>query len=304
MMKVKLYLLLTQKNEKQFFESNLKRQELSKERNTLVHLAVKRIYSGGGFQGAIGNVSRSTGAFTTLTANSTVTLSPGANVTLSPTGSGTVTLSPAGGGSINNMSIGATTASTGRFTGLTTTSNATIAGTLGVNGNVTLGNATSDSTTVSGSLQINSGFNHNSTGYTRIARGTNAQRGTGVDGAIRYNTDIDSPEFSDGNTWRAIRPGFYYTDVSSNITASVWNCYFVDTAGGARTVTLPNSGLIKGDTIRFMDLRKTFDSNALTISRNGQPLQGDAANLTVNTEGAAFELVWHSTTYGWRIFSI
>ena len=85
----------------------------------------KRVYSGGGFQGAIGNVSRSSGQFTTLDANSTVTLNPGANVTISPTGTGTVTVSPAGGGSINNMSIGATTASTGRFTTVTATSTST-----------------------------------------------------------------------------------------------------------------------------------------------------------------------------------
>ena len=87
----------------------------------------KRIYSGGGFVGAIGNVSRSTGQFTTLDANSTVTLSPGANVTISPSGSGTVTLSPAGGGSINNMSIGASTRSTGQFTSLDVSGNLDVA---------------------------------------------------------------------------------------------------------------------------------------------------------------------------------
>ena len=265
----------------------------------------KRIYAGGGFQGAVGNVSANTGAFTTLTASSTVTLSPGANVTLSPTGSGTVTLSPAGGGSINNMSIGATTASTGRFTSGTFTSNVSVSGTLGVDGNATLGNATSDSHTVNGSLTITSGFNHNITGYTQIARGTTAQRGTGVDGALRYNTDIDCIEFSDGSSWRAAGQGFYYSDVTSNITAAIWNCYFVDTSGGVRTITLPAAtGLIKGDTIRFLDLRKTFDSNELIVARNGNPIQGDAADLTVNTEGAAFDLIWHGTTYGWRIFSV
>ena len=259
----------------------------------------------GSLQGTpIGSTTRSSGAFTTLTANSTVTLSPSANVTLSPTGSGTVTLSPAGGGSINNMSVGATTASTGRFTTGTFTSNVGVTGTLTVDGNVTLGNATSDSVDINGSLTVDNGFNHNSTGATRIARGTNAQRPTGLDGYIRYNTDIDAPEFSDGTTWRALGPGFLYSDVSSNITAAVWNCYFVDTAAGARTITLPNSGLIKGDTIRFFDLRKTFDSNVLTVARNGQTIQGDAADLTVNTEGAAFDLVYHGTTYGWRIFSI
>ena len=87
----------------------------------------KRIYSGGGFVGAIGNVSRSTGQFTSLDANSTVTLSPGANVTISPSGSGTVTLSPAGGGSINNMSIGASTRSTAQFTSLDVSGNLDVA---------------------------------------------------------------------------------------------------------------------------------------------------------------------------------
>ena len=263
----------------------------------------KKVYSGGGF---IGNISGGTGSFTTLTASSTVTLSPGANVTLSPTGSGTVTLAPAGGGSINNMSIGASTASTGKFTTITTTSNVAITGNLGFTGNGTFGNATGDNHTINGSVTITNGFNHNITGYTRIARGTTAQRGTGVDGAIRYNTSFDVPEFGDGSTWRALGPGFYYSDVSSNITAAVWNCYFVDTNGGARTITMPGStGLLKGDTIRFLDLRKTFDSNALTIARaSGQEIQGDAANMTVTTEGAAFDLIWHGTTYGWRIFSI
>ena len=56
----------------------------------------------------------------TFTANSTVTLSPAnASVAISPTGTGTVTINPATAGTINNMSIGATTASTGAFTTIT-----------------------------------------------------------------------------------------------------------------------------------------------------------------------------------------
>lgn len=88
----------------------------------------KRVYSGGGFVGAIGNVSRSSGAFTSLSATSTVGFSPAnANVTISPSGTGTVTMSPAGGGSINNMSIGATTRSTGAFTSLDVSGNLDVA---------------------------------------------------------------------------------------------------------------------------------------------------------------------------------
>ena len=88
----------------------------------------KRVYSGGGFVGAIGNVSRSTGAFTTLSATSTVSFSPAnANLTFRPSGTGTVTMSPAGGGSINNMSIGASTRSTGKFTSLDVSGNLDVA---------------------------------------------------------------------------------------------------------------------------------------------------------------------------------
>jgi hypothetical protein len=67
----------------------------------------------------IGTTTRAAGNFTSLDANSTVGLSPlNANVTLSPTGSGTVTINPATSGTIDNTSVGATTASTGRFTTL------------------------------------------------------------------------------------------------------------------------------------------------------------------------------------------
>jgi hypothetical protein len=69
---------------------------------------------------AIGSTTPNTGAFTILTVNSASTSA----VTLSPTGSGTVTISPTTAGTINNMSIGATTAASGRFTGVTATSQA------------------------------------------------------------------------------------------------------------------------------------------------------------------------------------
>jgi hypothetical protein len=66
---------------------------------------------------SIGVTTAAAGRFTTLTTTSTATLSPAnASVLLQPTGTGTVTIAPATAGTINNMSIGATTATTGRFT--------------------------------------------------------------------------------------------------------------------------------------------------------------------------------------------
>jgi hypothetical protein len=69
--------------------------------------------------GAIGSTTPNTGAFTTLTANQAVTLSPAnANVVISPSGTGLVTINPATAGSMDNVTIGATTAKAGTFTQL------------------------------------------------------------------------------------------------------------------------------------------------------------------------------------------
>ena len=70
----------------------------------------------------------------TLTANSTVALSPAsANVTISPTGTGNVVMAPAGtllNNTIDNVTIGATTPGTATFTTLTVNTSLTGNGTV------------------------------------------------------------------------------------------------------------------------------------------------------------------------------
>jgi hypothetical protein len=91
--------------------------------------------------------------------------------------------------------------------------------------------------------------------------------------------------------------------IAANFAAIAGNDYFVDTASSAVTMTLP-AAASTGDRIRVFDLRKTFDTNNLTVDRNGHLIQGDADNLTVATESAAFDLVYSGATYGWRIFAV
>lgn len=107
---------------------------------------------------------------------------------------------------------------------------------------------------------------------------------------------------SGNTTWEPAKT-FEYSVQSTSFSAVAFGGYFVNTASGGVTVTLPGSPST-GDTIRVIDVAKTFDSNACTIARNGQLIQGDAADMTVNTESAAFELIYSNSTYGWRIFSI
>lgn len=92
-------------------------------------------------------------------------------------------------------------------------------------------------------------------------------------------------------------------EVITTINADSNKVYFVDTSATAVTMTLPANPSM-GDMLRIFDVNNTFDSNNLTIDRNGNPIMGAADNLTVDTEGAAFELVYYNSVQGWRLFTI
>jgi hypothetical protein len=96
--------------------------------------------------------------------------------------------------------------------------------------------------------------------------------------------------------------GQYY-EISSNTTAIASRYYMVNTSGGAITLTLPASPTM-GDTVRVLDATSSFGTNNLTIGRNANKIQGDAADMTVSTTDAAFDLVYYNATYGWRLFSV
>ena len=75
--------------------------------------------------------------------------------------------------------------------------------------------------------------------------------------------------------------------------------YFVDTDSvGAVTATLPGSPSA-GDTIAFKDYAANFGTNALTIARNGNNIQGVANNSEISTNRASIVLVYIDATKGW-----
>ena len=90
---------------------------------------------------------------------------------------------------------------------------------------------------------------------------------------------------------------------SSNATMSASNGYFVDTSGGAKTMTLPSSATL-GDTIRINDLAGSFSTNNLTVARNGHKIQGIADNLLVDVDQSSFGLVYSNSTYGWKVLEL
>src|SRR5210317_2357035 len=89
-------------------------------------------------------------------------------------------------------------------------------------------------------------------------------------------------------------------DGSTTTSAVAGNGYFIDTTSATHTITLPGSPTL-GDEISIIDYAGTFDTNALTVGRNGNPIQGSAADLTVSTERAGFTLVYVDGTQGWLL---
>jgi hypothetical protein len=109
---------------------------------------------------------------------------------------------------------------------------------------------------------------------------------TNGSGALSFAT------VSGGAAWQAVQ--------TSGFTAVAKQGYFCNTTSSAFTVTLPASATI-GDFISFIDYAGTFDTNNLTIARNGHKIQGDASDLTVATERAGFTLVYVDATQGWLL---
>ena len=72
----------------------------------------------------------------------------------------------------------------------------------------------------------------------------------------------------------------------------------VDTSASTVTVNLPASPSI-GNEVHFIDSKNFFNSNNLTIGRNGSNILGSASNLVVSVNGAAFTLVYVNTARGW-----
>jgi len=90
---------------------------------------------------------------------------------------------------------------------------------------------------------------------------------------------------------------------TTKITADPGNAvsgvgYFTDTSGGAFNVTLPSSPNA-GDIVAVSDYANTWDTNNLTIARNGSNIEGDASDFICNIEGSALTLVYVDATKGW-----
>ena len=124
-----------------------------------------------------------------------------------------------------------------------------------------------------------------------------------------YFNDTTSNQWAEMEAYQSFSSGgsssssFTWNIANSNVTMTASNGYFVDTTGGAKTLTLPASAVI-GDTVRINDLAGTFGANNLTVARNSSNIQGVAQDLVVSVNQSSFGLVYSNSTYGWKLLEL
>ena len=91
------------------------------------------------------------------------------------------------------------------------------------------------------------------------------------------------------------------TAKTSPFTAVSGDGFFVNTNGGAITVTLPSSPS-QGDIVAFKDYNNTWDDacKQVTVCRNGSKINGQCNNAVLNTQSQSVTLIYVDNTKGWQ----
>jgi hypothetical protein len=111
-------------------------------------------------------------------------------------------------------------------------------------------------------------------------------------------TGVTTPGLSGGGggtSWQT-------TAKTADFTAVAGEGYFVNTNGGAVTMTLPASPS-GGDEVKVVDYGGDFATNNLTITSASENIRGSSVDHTVNLDRAGISLVYSDATQGWQVFS-
>ena len=105
--------------------------------------------------------------------------------------------------------------------------------------------------------------------------------------------------YSDATNVNLVQMYQVWRAVSTTATIQPGSAILANTAATSFTITLPASPST-GDVVSIIDQGYDFNTNALTLGRNGSNIANAAADLTINTQGAGFSLVYSGdATTGW-----
>ena len=229
----------------------------------------------------------------TLTVSSDVTLSPANhNVAISPTGTGSVTISSGALGSIDNMSIGATTASTGRFTTLTATTSANFSpsGTVTINPTTA---STMDNVSIGSTTRAPGAFttlaSNGLTTFTDTTQSTSSSSGAVV---VTGGVGVGKNLYVGGNinSTGTITAGSTLTaSAAVNLNPSNFNVSISPTGTGTVTINPASVGAVDnvniGATTRGTGAFTTLTSNSATTFTAGTASTNTTSGTIVVTGG-------------------
>ncbi len=92
-------------------------------------------------------------------------------------------------------------------------------------------------------------------------------------------------------------------EVTTSTTVAANSKNLVDTSVGALTITLPANPTM-GTEIMFVDALGQAATNNITVNGNGEKIQGNAGNLIINVNRAAFQVVYHNSATGWAFMEV
>ena len=91
-------------------------------------------------------------------------------------------------------------------------------------------------------------------------------------------------------------------NVSTTFTATVNDRILANSSGGTFTITLPlNSTLLVNDVVQIVDVTGSFNTNNVTLGRNGSKIQNLTEDLVLDINNIAGTMIYTGSTYGWII---
>lgn len=102
---------------------------------------------------------------------------------------------------------------------------------------------------------------------------------------------------SSGITTPAIQS---WVSLSANANVTQGQHIMADTSAGTIALTLPATPAVN-EAITFADKFNTWDTNSLTIARNGNSINGLSEDLVCDVQGANITLIYNGST--WQIYA-
>jgi hypothetical protein len=141
-------------------------------------------------------------------------------------------------------------------------------------------------------------------------------------GQVWYNTETGRAYIYYDSFWIEFSPGFtgqqgpqgpagpagadgadgsamLAVEITANTNLSAGSRYFVSSSSSL-TLTLPASPALN-DEIQILDASGNASTYNITVSRNGNKINGGTGNLIIDTDGNWTTLLYTGSTYGWKV---